>query len=77
MEELRRLLKKNYLIKFSELVKKSSCKLEAVTYFLAVLELAKLGELSTFTDGEELFISRVLPIAKPAQKPIPRVKTFS
>ena len=62
IEELSSLLKRKYLFKFSELVRKSSCKLEAVTYFLALLELAKMGELSTFTDGEELFISRILPI---------------
>ncbi len=62
MEEIRGLMRENYLIPFSELLRKSSCKLEAITYFLAVLELAKLGEVATFTDGEEIFISRVFPL---------------
>ncbi len=62
MDELRKLTEEQYLIPFSELVKKSSCKLEAITYFLAILELAKLGEISTFTDGEEIFICRLFKI---------------
>jgi len=64
VNEIKKLLNKNYLLKFSDFIKKSSCKLEAITYFLAVLELAKLGEASTFTDGEEIFISRVIPLKK-------------
>ena len=68
VEEIRALLKKNYLLKFSSFIEKSSCKLEAITYFLAVLELCKLGEASTFTDGEEIFISRVVPITTPCLK---------
>ncbi|WP_456341733.1 segregation and condensation protein A [Thermovibrio sp.] len=64
VEEIRGLLKKNYLLKFSSFIERSSCKLEAITYFLAVLELCKLGEASTFTDGEEIFISRVIPLKK-------------
>ena len=62
VEEIRNLMRENYLIPFSELLKKSSCKLEAITYFLAILELTKLGEIATFTDGEEIFISRVFPL---------------
>jgi len=62
IEEIRSLMRENYLIPFSELLKKSSCKLEAITYFLAILELTKLGEIATFTDGEEIFISRVFPL---------------
>jgi len=62
--EIRALLNRNYLLKFSDFIRKSSCKLEAITYFLAVLELSKLGEASTFTDGEEIFISRVIPLKK-------------
>ena len=64
VEEIRGLLKKSYLLKFSSFIERSSCKLEAITYFLAVLELCKLGEASTFTDGEEIFISRVIPLKK-------------
>ena len=62
VEEIKNLMRENYLIPFSKLLKRSSCKLEAITYFLAVLELAKLGEIATFTDGEEIFISRVFPL---------------
>ncbi len=64
VEEIKNLLKKSYLIKFSHLIAKSSCKLEAIAYFLALLELCKLGEASTFTDGEEIFISRVIPLKR-------------
>jgi segregation and condensation protein A len=64
MVQIRSILKEKYLIPFSQLIKKASCKLEVITYFLAVLELAKLGELSTFTDGEEIYISRVIPLKK-------------
>jgi len=64
VEEIRALLRRNYLIKFSKFIERSSCKLEAITYFLAVLELCKLGEASTFTDGEEIFISQVIPLKK-------------
>ncbi len=62
VEEIKNLMRENYLIPFSKLLKRSSCKLEAITYFLAVLELAKLGEIATFTDGEEIFISRIFPL---------------
>jgi segregation and condensation protein A len=64
VKELRALLKRNLLLRFSSLVEKSSCKLEAITYFLAVLELSKMGEASTFTDGEEIFVSCVLPLSR-------------
>ncbi|WP_163327977.1 segregation and condensation protein A [Desulfurobacterium thermolithotrophum] len=62
IEEIKALMKEKYLIPFSKFVKKSSSKLELITYFLAVLELSKLGEISTFTDGEEIFISRLFKI---------------
>lgn len=62
IEEIRSLMKERYLLPFSDLIKRSSCRLEAITYFLALLELSKLGEITTFTDGEELFISRVFPL---------------
>ncbi|WP_456435912.1 segregation and condensation protein A [Thermovibrio ammonificans] len=62
MGEIRLLMREKFLIPFSSLIEKASCKLEVITYFLAVLELAKLGEISTFTDGEEIYISRVLPV---------------
>ncbi|WP_456455895.1 segregation and condensation protein A [Thermovibrio sp.] len=64
VNEIRAMLKRNYLLRFSLLLEKSSCKLEAITYFLALLELSKLGEASTFTDGKELFISRVIPLKR-------------
>ena len=67
VEEIKELMRKNYLIPFSTLLKRSSCKLEAITYFLAILELTKLGEVATFTDGEELFISRVFPLNRSVQ----------
>ena len=63
MEEIRFLMKEKYLIPFSDFVEKSSCKLELITYFLAILELSKIGEISTFTDGEEIFISRLFEIS--------------
>ncbi|TCK03451.1 segregation and condensation protein A [Phorcysia thermohydrogeniphila] len=63
MEEIRHLMKDKYLVPFSELVRKSSCRLEIITYFLAILELSKLGEISTFTDGEEIFISKVFRLS--------------
>ncbi len=63
IEEIRSLMKEKYLISFSDFVEKSSCKLELITYFLAILELSKLGEISTFTDGEEIFISRLFKIS--------------
>ena len=63
MEEIRHLMKDKYLFSFSELVKKSSCRLEVITYFLAILELSKRGEIATFTDGEEIFISRVFKLS--------------
>jgi len=62
IEEIRKELKDKLLVLFSRFVRRSSCKLEAVTYFLALLELAKLGELSTFTDGNEIFLTRVCPL---------------
>lgn len=65
--EIKELMRKNYLIPFSTLLERSSCKLEAITYFLAILELTKLGEVATFTDGEELFISRVFPLNRSVQ----------
>jgi segregation and condensation protein A len=64
MAQIRLILKEKYLIPFSKLIENASCKLEVITYFLAVLELAKLGELSTFTDGEEIYLSRVIPLKK-------------
>jgi len=64
VNEIRATLKRNYLLRFSLFLEKSSCKLEAITYFLALLELSKLGEASTFTDGKELFISRVIPLKR-------------
>jgi len=63
MEEIRYLMREKYLLPFSELVKKSSCRLEVITYFLAILELSKRGEIATFTDGEEIFISRVFKLS--------------
>ena len=67
VEEIKELMRRNYLIPFSTLLERSSCKLEAITYFLAILELTKLGEVATFTDGEELFISRVFPLNRSVQ----------
>jgi len=64
MEEIKSSLKRSYILKLSDFIKKSSCKLEAITYFLAILELAKLGEASIFTDGEEIFITRVIPLKR-------------
>ena len=64
MEEIRGLLSRKILLKFSEFAKVSSCKLELIVYFLAILELAKLGELATFTDGEELFITGVFKLGE-------------
>jgi len=63
IEELRRFFSKNYIASFSKFIEKSSCKLEVITYFLAVLELVKLGELATFTDGKELFLTKVFPLS--------------
>ena len=62
VREIREEMKGKYLVPFSEFVKRSSCKLELITYFLALLELSRLGEISTFTDGEEIYISRVVPL---------------
>ncbi len=62
VREIREEMKRKYLVPFSEFVKRSSCKLELITYFLALLELSRLGEISTFTDGEEIYISRVVPL---------------
>ncbi len=64
VNEIKAFLRRNYILKFSSLLEKSSCKLEAITYFLALLELSKQGEASTFTDGKELFISRVIPLKR-------------
>ncbi len=69
IEEIRAVMKERYLIPFSELIKKSCCKLEAITYFLALLELSKLGELSFFTDGEEIYATRVVPLSKEERSP--------
>ncbi|MEO2068512.1 MAG: segregation/condensation protein A [Desulfurobacteriaceae bacterium] len=63
MAEIKESLKGKYLLPLSDFIKKSSCKLEAITYFLAVLELSKLGEVSTFTDGEEVFITPVFKLS--------------
>lgn len=59
MDEIQSLMKERYLIPFSDFVKKSSCRLEVITYFLAILELSRVGEISTFTDGKEILISRL------------------
>ncbi|WP_457680253.1 segregation and condensation protein A [Thermovibrio sp.] len=64
VEEIKQTLRKRYLIKFSDFIRKSSCKLEAITYFLALLEIVKSGHASTFTDGKEIFVSRVIPLKK-------------
>jgi len=61
--EIKESLKGKHLLPLSSFIKKSSCKLEAITYFLAVLELSKLGEVSTFTDGEEIFITPVFKLS--------------
>ncbi len=71
MEEIRKILSQRYIFPFSELIKKSSCKLEAITYFLALLELSKLGEVATFTDGEEIFATKLSPPFKQEKKIIP------
>jgi len=64
MEEIRLCMNGKCLLRFSVFVRKSSCRLEAITYFLALLELSKRGEVATFTDGEEIFISKVFDIGK-------------
>jgi len=71
MEEIRKILSEHYLFPFLEFVKRSSCKLEAITYFLALLELSKLGEVATFTDGEEIFVTKLFPPFKQERKIIP------
>ncbi|SMO67859.1 condensin subunit ScpA [Balnearium lithotrophicum] len=62
IEEIKNEMKEKYLIPFTEFLRKSSCKAELITYFLAILELSRLGEITTFTDGEEIFISRLFPL---------------
>ncbi len=62
IEEIKNEMKEKYLIPFTEFLRKSSCKVELITYFLAILELSRLGEITTFTDGEEIFISRLFPL---------------
>ncbi len=63
VEEIREILKENYVVPFSCILERSSCRLEAITYFLAVLELAKQGEVATFTEEEMLYISKVFPVS--------------
>ncbi len=70
VEEIRAIMKERYLIAFSEFIKRSSCKLEAITYFLALLELSKLGEISFFTDREEIYVTRVFPISRREETPV-------
>ncbi len=63
IDEIRKEMKEKYLIPFTEFLKRSSCKIELITYFLAVLELVRLGDITTFTDGKEIFISRFFPLS--------------
>ncbi len=62
VEQIKRILKNQYLVEFSYLVKISSCKLEAVIFFLAVLELCKHGEISVFHTGNDLVISKIFKL---------------
>ena len=77
MEEIRRILSERYLFPFLELVRKSSCRLEAITYFLALLELSKLGEVATFTDGEEIFVTKLFPPFRRERKILPATADFA
>lgn len=62
VEEIREVLKESCVVPFSCILERSSCRLEAITYFLAILELAKRGEVATFTEEGMLFISKVFPV---------------
>ncbi|WP_456437747.1 segregation and condensation protein A [Desulfurobacterium sp.] len=59
IEKLRRLLKKREVIRFSELMEESICKLELVVYFLAILELCKIGEAAVCQQDGDIIISKI------------------
>ncbi|WP_457570362.1 segregation and condensation protein A [Desulfurobacterium sp.] len=59
IEKIRRLLKKHEVIKFSELMEESICKLEVIVYFLAILELCKIGEAAVSQEDDDIIISKV------------------
>ncbi len=62
IEELRKILDDEPLVSFSRILKKSLSKFEAVTYFMALLELCRMGEASTFNDKGKLFVSKVFKL---------------
>jgi segregation and condensation protein A len=70
MEEIRFLIKERPVIKFSELIERSCSKLELITYFLAILELSRLGEISTSGEGEDLIICKLYPVKTKEEEPI-------
>ncbi|WP_457568592.1 segregation and condensation protein A [Desulfurobacterium sp.] len=59
IEKIRKILKKKNLIKFSELTGKTTCKLETIVYFLAILELCKTGEIAVYQEENDIVISRI------------------
>ena len=59
VHQIRKILKENHTIEFSHLTRISSCKLEAVVFFLALLELCKLGEATIFPVENDLIISKI------------------
>jgi len=59
IEYLRKLLNERETVLFSELSEKASCKLEIIVYFLAILELCKMGEASVCQQEKEIVISKV------------------
>ncbi len=59
IEQLRNIFKKKDTVKFSELSRKSSCKLETIVYFLAILELCKIGEAAVHQGENEIIVSRI------------------
>jgi len=62
VEEIRFLMKEKPVFRFFELAERSSSKLELITYFLAVLELSRLGELSTYCNGRDIVICKLYPV---------------
>ena len=59
VEQIRNLFKERDVLSFSYLTRLADCRLEAITFFLAVLEVCRLGEASIFQDGEDIIISKI------------------